>query len=239
LLFVAGALLFPLLPGIPPSWITLAVYAGLASLVTLGLVLLTGVGGMTSFGQAAFVGVGAYATAYLTVTYGISAWITLPASLIVTGLVAMLFGAITVPLAGHYLAIATIAWGMSAAYLFGTVPALGLNTGIFGIPAISIAGYTLNTSTGVYYLVLVAVAITVVMTINLLGSRAGRALRTLRGNSIVAKSFGVDTGKARMGIFIYSAVLAGLSGWIYAHYQRAVSPPPFGLNAGLEYLLMA
>jgi ABC-type branched-subunit amino acid transport system permease subunit len=93
----------PLIPGIPEFWITLAGYIGLASLVSIGLVLLTGVGGMTSFGQAAFVGFGAYTTAVLTTKFGFSPWLTLPFSLLATGLLAFLIGSITVKLSGHYL----------------------------------------------------------------------------------------------------------------------------------------
>ena len=66
LIFTALVALFPFLPGLPPFWITLFNYIGLAALVAIGLVLLTGVGGMTSFGQAAFVGFGAYTSAVLT-----------------------------------------------------------------------------------------------------------------------------------------------------------------------------
>ena len=68
---VAAAL--PLLP-VPDFWITQLNYIGLFSLVTLGLVLLTGIGGLTSFGQAAFAGIGAYTSAYLSTRYGLSPW---------------------------------------------------------------------------------------------------------------------------------------------------------------------
>ena len=71
--FVAVLVLLAIVPGVPPFWITLLNNIGLAALVAIGLVLLTGVGGMTSFGQAAFCGFGAYTTAILTTTYGPSA----------------------------------------------------------------------------------------------------------------------------------------------------------------------
>ncbi len=75
----------PLIPGMPPFWIVLLDNIGLAALVAMGLVLLTGVGGLTSFGQAAFCGFGAYTTAVLSTAYGVSPWLALPASLIVSG----------------------------------------------------------------------------------------------------------------------------------------------------------
>ena len=81
----------PLLPGIPDFWITLWDYIGIYSLVAIGLVLLTGVGGMTSFGQAAFAGFGAYTSAVLTSAYGFSPWAALPFAIVVTGLGALLY----------------------------------------------------------------------------------------------------------------------------------------------------
>ena len=115
---------------LPDYWITLFNYIGISSLVAIGLVLLTGVGGMTSFGQSAFVGFGAYTTGALTVHFGISPWLTLPAALIVTMAVAAGVGAVTVRLSGHYLPLATIAWGIAFFYLFGNMSWLGAQTTI-------------------------------------------------------------------------------------------------------------
>jgi branched-chain amino acid transport system permease protein len=101
-----------LLP-LPDFWIAQLNYIGLYALVCLGLVLLTGVGGLTSFGQAAFVGVGAYTTAYLTLNTDMSPWLTLFVGLGLTAISALVVGAITLRMSGHYLPLATIAWGLS------------------------------------------------------------------------------------------------------------------------------
>src|ERR1700729_491890 len=93
LAFALAILVAPFTGLLPDYWVTLFNYVGISSLVAIGLVLLTGVGGMTSFGQAAFVGFGAYTTAVLTTRFGISPWLTLPASLLVTMVVAGLIGA--------------------------------------------------------------------------------------------------------------------------------------------------
>ena len=74
---------------------------------------------------------------------------------------------------------------------------------------------------------------------NLLDSRTGRAIRALRRGHIAAEAFGVQTPRAKLLVFIYAAVLAGLSGWLYAHFQRAANPTPFGAHAGIEYLFIA
>lgn len=231
--------MFPIIPGVPDFWVTLGGYIGLSSLVAIGLVLLTGVGGMTSFGQAAFVGFGAYASATLTAQAGFSPWATLPIALLVTGGAAFLIGLVTVRLSGHYLPLGTIAWGISLFYLFGNLEWLGRYDGISGLKPFSLFGIDLIDARAVFYPIWIAVLIAVILSRNLLDSRVGRSVRALRGGRVAAESFGVDTAWAKLVTFVYAALLAGLSGWLYAHVQRAVSPSPFGINAGIEYLLMA
>ena len=220
-------------------WITLADYAGIAAIVAIGLVVLTGYGGMTSFGQATFMGFGAYTTAILTTRYGVSPWLALPCALLVSGAMAVLIGAVTLRLSGHFLALGTIAWSVSTYYLFANLDLFGRNDGISGIPPLVVGTYRLVGSLDVLPVILAAVALVLWGTRNLLDSRAGRAVRALRGGAGAAASFGVDLFRARLLAFTYAGVLAGLAGWLYAHMQRSVNPTPFGLNAGIEYLLMA
>jgi ABC-type branched-subunit amino acid transport system ATPase component/ABC-type branched-subunit amino acid transport system permease subunit len=224
---------------LPDYWITLFNYIGISSLVAIGLVLLTGVGGMTSFGQAAFVGFGAYTTAVLTTQFGISPWLTLPASLIVTMAVAGLIGAITVRLSGHYLPLGTIAWGIAFFYLFGNIDWLGAHDGLAGIPPLRVGTHPLINPRDYFVVVWIAVVLAVIATQNLLGGRIGRAIRALRRSTRAAEAFGVNTAAAKLMVFVYAAMLAGLAGWLYAHFQRSVSPGPFGITTGTEYLLMA
>ncbi|HWK63981.1 MAG TPA: branched-chain amino acid ABC transporter ATP-binding protein/permease [Rhizobiaceae bacterium] len=229
---------FPLLP-VPPFWITLLNNIGLASLVAIGLVLLTGVGGLTSFGQAAFCGFGAYTTAVLTTAYGFSPWATLPLSLLVGAAAALPLGLITVRLSGHYLPLGTIAWGIALYYLFGQIELLGRFDGISGIPPVELGGHRFISGQSIYYLIWAFVIGTALAARNLLDSRVGRGIRALRGGRLAAEAFGVDIVRAKLTVFIFAAVVAALSGWLYAHMQRTVNPTPFGLNMGIEYLLMA
>jgi branched-chain amino acid transport system permease protein len=224
---------------LPDYWITLFNYIGISSLVAIGLVLLTGVGGMTSFGQAAFVGFGAYTTGVLTVHFGVSPWLTMPVSLAVTMIAAGLIGAVTVRLSGHYLPLGTIAWGIAFFYLFGNIGWLGAHDGLSGIPPLRIGTHALVHPSEYFVVVWVAVVLAVIATQNLLGGRIGRAIRALRRSTRAAEAFGVNTAAAKLMVFVYAAMLAGLAGWLYAHFQRSVSPGPFGISAGTEYLLMA
>ena len=229
----------PLVPGVPVYWITLLDNIGLAALVAIGLILLTGVGGMTSFGQATFCGFAAYTTAVLCAYHGFSPWLSLFAAVAVTMLAAIILGIITVPLSGHYLPLGTLAWGIAIFYLFGKLDFLGRNDGITPVPPLSLAGYQFFDSRSIFYVIWIFVIIAVLTTSNLLDSRTGRAIRALRGASSAAESFGVDTTRTKLTVFVYAALLAAISGWLYAHMQRAVNPTPFGVGASIEYLFMA
>ncbi len=238
-LFAAVVVVLPFSGLMPAYWVTLFNYIGIASLVAIGLVLLTGVGGMTSFGQAAFVGVGAYTTSVLTVQLGFSPWTSLPVSLAATAVGALLLGAVTVRLSGHFLPLGTIAWGVAIFYLFGNLAVLGAHDGMSGIPPLEVGDHALIDARQYFIVVWLAVVLAVVAAHNLLRARAGRAVRALRRSSTAAEAFGVDVAAAKLKIFVLAAVLAGLAGWLYAHFQRSIAPGPFGVNAGIEYLLMA
>jgi len=233
---------------LPEFYVTLLNYIGLYAIVTLGLVLLTGVGGLTSFGQAAFVGLGAYTTAYLTTAselpgwlapFGASPWLALLAGLALTAVVALVLGALTLHLSGHYLPLGTIAWGISLYFLFGNIEQLGGHTGITGIPSLSVFGLEVKYGREFYYLIWVMLLLALWLTQNLLDSREGRAIRALKGGTLMAEAMGVDTARSKTVIFLIAALFACVSGWLYAHLQRFVNPTPFGLQIGIEYLFMA
>ncbi|TWC68195.1 ATP-binding cassette domain-containing protein [Herbaspirillum sp. SJZ099] len=237
LALLALLVLFPLLPT-PQFWIIQANYIGLYALVAIGLVLLTGIGGMTSFGQAAFVGLGAYTTSYLSTAHGISPWLTLPLGLLLTGASAYVLGRITLRMSGHYLPLATIAWGISLYFLFGKVEWLGKYDGIAGIPPLHLPGIDLTQDRHLYYLIWAIVLGAAWLSLNLLDSRAGRAIRALKGGRSMAEAMGVDTGRYKILIFVLAALLASVSGWLFAHMQRTVNPSPFSLAMGIEYLFI-
>jgi branched-chain amino acid transport system permease protein len=228
--------------------VTLLNYIGLYSIVAIGLVLLTGVGGLMSFGQAAFVGLGGYATAYLSTSSSLPAWIAflggspwlgLVAGIVLTAVVALLLGLLTLRLSGHYLPLGTIAWSISLYFLFGNLEFLGGHTGIAGIPALSILGLPMKDARNFYYLIWAVVLFAAWLTINLLDSREGRAIRALKGGVVMAEAMGVDTARSKVVIFLIAALFGCVSGWLYAHLQRFVNPTPFSLNMSIEYLFMA
>jgi branched-chain amino acid transport system permease protein len=219
--------------------ITLMNYIGIYALAALGLVLLTGCGGLTSFGQAAFVGIGAYTTAWYTAVHGGSPWIGLLLALALTGLVATVLGATTLRLGGHFLPLSTIAWGIAIFFLFGNIDALGRYSGLSGIPAISLGPLSLADTIAIYFFIWALLGVVMLLCHNLLDSRQGRAIRSLRGGIAMIESQAIGFFQMRLAVFVLAGLLAGLSGWLYAHMQRYVSPAPFDIRPGIELLLMA
>ncbi|KQX01653.1 hypothetical protein ASC94_03340 [Massilia sp. Root418] len=234
---VAALLLLPLALG--NFGIGLMNDIGIGAMVALGLVMLTGVGGVTSFGQAAFVGIAAYSTAWLTSAHALSPWLGLLFALLMTGGAALVIGMLTLRLGSHYLPISTIAWGLSVPLVLSNIEALGSHTGMSDIAPIQVAGFSLASSGAMYYLIWGMLGLVYLFSSNLLRSRQGRAMRSLRGGNSLLASVGADGYRLRLTLFVYSALVAGLAGWLYAHNSRYISPSTFDVHGSINYLLMA
>lgn len=239
LAFIMALALLAMPAVVPPFFVTLMSHIGISTLVVVGLVLLTGIGGMMSFGQAAFVGIAAYTTGWLTTALGWSPWLGLVFALALTAASALAIGAITLRLGGHFLPLSTIAWGLSIYYLFGNLEPLGRHSGLLNIPPITLGPISFMSQTAMYYLIWAIALLAMVFSINLLDSREGRALRLLRGGTHLMGSVGMDTFGTRLRVFLIAGIFAGLAGWLYAHMTRFISPAPFEVKVSIEYLLMA
>ena len=238
LLPIAAIPLVAVLP-LPDFWIAQLNYIGLYALVSMGLVLLTGVGGLTSFGQAAFVGIGAYTTAWLTLNTGMSPWLTLFVGLALTTISALVVGFVTLRMSGHYLPLATIAWGLALYYLMGNLDALGKYDGLLGLKSLSVGPVDIGQGRLFFVLCWAMLIAGAVALLNLLDSRPGRAIRSLKGGSQMAEAMGINTFRYKVTIFLIAALFASVAGWLLAHFQRTVNPSAFGLKMGIEYLFMA
>jgi branched-chain amino acid transport system permease protein len=237
--FIAAAVCIVILPAaLPGFYVILAGYVGLATLVALGLVLLTGISGQTSFGQASFVGIAAYATTVLTKFYLAPPLAGLAVGLAVTGAVAWLLGLVTARLSGHFLALVSVAWGISFFSLFGTIPALHGFNGIGNIPPLTLGPLSAASPRVNLAVIWAVTTAALAMAAFLLDSRTGRAIRTLNGARIMGESVGIDTVRLSRTVFVIAALYAGLAGFLFAHFQRFVSPTPFSLGASIDYLFM-
>jgi branched-chain amino acid transport system permease protein len=236
---VAAIAVIGVVPALFPAfYVTLFGYVGLATLVALGLVLLTGISGQTSFGQATFVGLSAYATTLLTRYEGAAPLVGLAAGLALTGSIAWLLGLITARLSGHFLALVSVAWGMSFFALFGTLPWLHGFNGIGDIPPLRIGPFSAENPRVNLGVILAVTAIVMLLSANLLDSRTGRAIRTLNGARLMGESMGIDTVRLSGAVFVIAALYAAIAGFLFAHFQRFISPTPFNLGASIDYLFM-
>ncbi len=209
----------------------MSIYIALYSMVALGLVLLTGVAGLISFGQAAFVGIGAYAAAWLATQTALPPLATLAVGVALAVLTALVLGLLTLRMSGHYLPLATICWGLALNFTMANMEGLGKYDGILGIPSMRLFAVDLGTGRGLHPLAWAIALLAALAVLRLLDSRPGRAIRSLKSGATMAEAMGIST-------FRYSlpppadaaAVLAAVSGWLAAHFQRSVSPSPFGIT---------
>jgi branched-chain amino acid transport system permease protein len=226
---------------------------GILTIVVVGLNLLMGYAGQISLGQAAFYGLGAYVSAILTtlairhdVLPGISRtwwwpWLAILAGMVVTGGFAYLVGKPILRLRGNYLAMATLGVGIVLYALFREGENLtGGSDGISGIPRLSIGNqFEIWPMERYYFLVWAVAIIVIIIALNIVNSRVGRALRAIHGSEVAAQVSGVNTARSKLQILVVSAVMASLAGSLYAHFQALVSPGPFSFVASVELVCMA
>jgi len=220
-------------------YVTLASFVLLYATVALGLTLMTGFAGLISFGQAAFVGIGAYAAGYLAVAHGVPGWATVLAGVALATLAAAGIGALTLSMGGHYLSLATLAWGVVVYYGLGIVEPLGGFNGLSGIPALTLFGLDFASERSMFCLIALGFALAFWLVRNLLDSRVGRAVRALRAGADLPEAFGAHAFRLKVAVFCTAAGLAGMAGWLYVYMQRFLNPTPFGLQMSIEYLFMA
>jgi len=217
----------------------LAVVTALFALPALGLSLLMGYTGQISLGHAAFVGLGAYGTAILVKHLGWSPWLTMPLAIGLVMLVAWLIGWLVFRLRGHYLAMATLAFGIIAHVGFVELRGLtGGQDGLSGIPPLAVLGVELDTDRAILPLAWIACVGALVLAENLVRSPAGLAMRTVAESEAVAGSIGIAPDALKRRIMALSGGYAALGGALYAHYLGYISPSPFDVGFSLKLLLM-
>lgn len=225
---------------------------GILTIVVVGLNLLMGYAGQISLGQAAFYALGAYASAIMTTRatrLGLPLvlseawwwpWLIMLVGMVVVGGFAYLIGKPILRLRGHYLAMATLGLGIVVYIVFregGTFT--GASDGIHSIPRLSIGSLEVWPIQRYYFLVWAVALVALVLSLNIVNSRVGRALRAIHGSEIAADTVGVDTAKYKLQVLVVSAMYASVAGSLYAHFQTLVAPGPFGFVGSLELVVMS
>lgn len=220
--------------------LNMMIFSGIHSLIVVGFCLLMGYAGQISLGHAAFFGLGAYSSGILTVKFGFHPWIAFGAGALVTACIAYIIGIPSLKLKGHYLAMATLGFGIIIQIIFVQWRAMTEGpSGLTDIPGISIWGLELNTDFKYYYLVWAFGILGILFSLNIAYSRVGRALRALNRKEIGAEAMGVNTAKYKIQIFVLSAIYASIAGSLYTHYITFLSPEGFNFHFSILILVMA
>jgi branched-chain amino acid transport system permease protein len=238
-LLVALLIALPLL--FPGNYYVTVVGASalLHAILAVGLNLLMGYAGQISLGHAAFFGLGAYSSAILTIRYGVNPWLALGAGLVLAGGVAYLIARPVLRLKGHYLAMATLGFGIIVHILLVQTGGLtGGPDGIGGIPTLSLFGWAIDSDARWYGVLAATLLILVLGALNLMDSRSGRALGAIHGAEVAAGMMGIDTAAAKTAVFVLAALTAGLAGSLFAHQQAFVSPDSFNFFVSIELVTM-
>jgi len=238
LVLAAAVVTLALPPLLPEPQLSVFVLLLLAAAVTAGVSLLMGYAGQVSLGQAAFYAIGAY-TAGISAVRGVPTLIGLLAAPLVAALAAVVLGAPLLRLRGHHLAFATLAVHLILLSLLGQGSWAGGAIGLQAIPPLSIAGTPLRDDLSYAYLAWLVLAVVLLISRNVVASRAGRGLRAAAGSEIAAAAAGVPVAGYRLVVFALSAAFSGLAGGVYAFYLGYLGPGSFPLLLSIEFVVMA
>lgn len=216
------------------QYTSLIVPIGVNIMLAVSLNLVTGFLGELSLGHAGFMSLGAYAGALFTLNTDMGDLPSIIAAMLIGGVVAAIFGfLIGVPvlrLQGDYLAIVTLAFGEIIKSILNALKFTNGPKGLSKIPLLSNYQH--------YTLVFIVTVITILVISNIVDSRHGRAVCSVRDNYIAAESIGVHVSRFKIMAFVVSAFFAGVAGVLYAHNVGIIKPTTFDYNKSIEILVI-
>lgn len=234
-------LVLMLAPGAMPNnyYLTVLIMCCLHAMNAVGLCLLVGHAGQISLGHAGFYGLAAYTSAYLSTTLNLPVGVSMLAGICVGTGTSIVVGLPSLKLRGHYLAMATLGFGIILSILFTeTVELTGGPSGFVGIPGISFFGHALTTDLGAYRLIALVLCLIIWLSFNVVHSRLGRAVRAVHTSEKAAQAMGVDVARSKLFVFVLSAMFSSIAGVLYAHYLTFIAPASFGFMFSVEIIVM-
>jgi len=201
--------------------------------------LISGYTAYVSFGQVSFFGIGAYTSGWLSTHLGWPVWPSMACAVLLSGLIALAVGFPCLRLSGHYLALATIGFGIiTQLVLINWKDVTNGSDGMSGIPAPSIGPWTFDRYASYYYVVLVAVLACAYIAWRIKTTRVGRALEAIRENEIAARATGIDATRYKITAFVLAGAYAGLAGSLLAHSIKFISPDSYSFDQSVVFLVM-
>jgi branched-chain amino acid transport system permease protein len=209
------------------------------AIAVLGLGILLGMAGQMSLCQAAFLGIGSYATAILETHFGWPFWATVPVATLLAAAIGFAIGWPCLRLSGHYLALATIGFGLIVQIVFTNWSAVTNGSdGITGLSAGSLGGLSLDSYHVFYYVILAALIATTYVAVRIKRTRVGRALEAIRENEIAAQAMGINVSRYKVIAFTLASAYAGLAGCLFATNLKFVSPDTYSFDLSVVFLVM-
>lgn len=201
--------------------------------------IINGYSGQTCIGQAGFFCIGTYCEAILSTKFGISFWILLPISGILTSLIGLLISLPTLKMKGMYLSIVTLGFSEIVRLIaLNWESVTGGPLGIKAIPLPYFLGFQIKSVKSFYYVFLIIAILFIFFTYRIINSRVGRAWISIREDQLASKSLGVETSRYKAINFMYGAFWAGIIGAVYAPYVRYIDSTFFTLDEGFNILSM-
>lgn len=242
IVMIALAIVLALLPVFVKNnyILTILIFVGQFTMLTVGLSLLMGYAGQISLGQATFFGIGAYTTGILGTRFGVSPWLSLLAGVLLSAGVAYSIGILIFRLRGHYLAMATLGMNVILYLMLSQeVEWTGGPSGFRGVPDLTLGPLTLTNDVHYYYVMWFFALIVIGLSLNIVNSRVGRAMRALHASEVAAEAVAIDTSAFKYKVFALSAAYGGLAGGLHATYLGFMSPSSFGIEVSIEIVVMA
>jgi len=208
------------------------------ALAAVGLQVLMGQAGQVSLGHAGFVGIGAYATALGPTHLGLDVLLCLPLGAVVAAGVAHVVGRPILRLKGHYLAVATLGFGMLVAMVLGNEVWLTGGPDGINVQRPEILGWRIRGGETWYWITGGILVVGVWIALNLQDSPSGRALAALHDSEVAARTVGIDVARHKLRAFVISAVYAAVAGGLLALLNGRASPDFAGFLASVEYVTM-
>ncbi|MGO8678497.1 MAG: branched-chain amino acid ABC transporter permease [Limisphaerales bacterium] len=214
---------------------------GIYAILATGLTLLMGFCGQVSLGHAGFYGFGAYTAAIAATTFHTPVWLAVPLALLATGLLAMGGGCMVLRLKGHHLALATLCLGVIIAEFINRSKITHGAEGLLELPEITFFGLAKGNGTARFLFIWLVVWVVMVWAVNLAASPVGRALKAVRGDEEAAAALGIPVARVKLKAFVASAVLAAVSGVLYAfvYSPSYLGPEEFSLTLSVMLVTMA
>src|SRR6266511_4452612 len=237
---LAMAAVVVVLPVFFPSayYYRVAALVFLFALAAVGLNLLMGFAGQVSLGHAGFMGIGAYAVAIGPTHLGVPSWLSFMIGAALSALVAFAVGRPILRLKGHYLAVATLGFGLLLAIVFTNEARFTGGPDGISVPRLVLFDWPVRGAATWYWVSAASFLIGAALALNLIDSPTGRALRAIHDSAVAARVLGVDVANRKLMIFVVSAVYASVAGSYFALLNGHITPDVSGFLRSIELVAM-